>query len=155
MRFARLMVLAPFPYNGGHRPELSKLAKSGQMKTDAWSGEFPALAKAGQPGAGGAGGAVRSKSRSVIIDFREAHRINKVLTTLANRPDRAFGPVAPPWRRRGICPTFGTRSAFVTCMRNRHTFWIPADDAFVIWTTVVYDRRYNLLLQLTCARRAC
>ena len=66
------------------------------MKTDAWSGEFPALAKAGQPGAGGAGGAVRSKSRSVIIDFREAHRINKVLTTLANRPDRAFGAVAPP-----------------------------------------------------------
>jgi hypothetical protein len=54
------------------------------------------LAKAGQPSAAGAGGAVRSKSRSILIDFREAHRINKVLTTLANRSDRAFGAVAPP-----------------------------------------------------------
>ena len=64
--------------------------------TDAGIDEFPALAKAGQPGAAGAGGAVRSKSRSILIDFREAHRINKVLTTLANRPDHAFGAVAPP-----------------------------------------------------------
>src|SRR5262245_8199583 len=77
-----------------------QISEIGSHATDAWSGEFPALAKAGQPSAEGAGGAVRSKSRSVLIDFREAHRINKVLTTLANRP---------ALRRRGICPHISER----------------------------------------------
>jgi hypothetical protein len=67
-----------------------------EVAQSCWRGIFPALAKAGKPGAEGAGGAVRSKSRSIRIDFREAHRFNKVLTTLTNRPDRAFGAVAPP-----------------------------------------------------------
>ena len=79
-----------------------QISEIGSHATDAWSGEFPALAKAGQPSAEGAGGAVRSKSRSVLIDFREAHRINKVLTTLANRPDSACGAVAPPCE--GVLP---------------------------------------------------
>jgi hypothetical protein len=66
------------------------------MQSIVWSRIFPALVKAGQPGAGGAGGAVRSMLRSILLDFREAHRINKVLTTLTNGPDSACGAVAPP-----------------------------------------------------------
>ena len=87
-----------------HETELSKLAKSGQMKTDAWSGEFPALAKAGQPDAAGAGGAVRSKSRSVIIDFREAHRINKVLYDVGQLPRPRLRRSRPALAKAGNMP---------------------------------------------------
>ena len=116
------------------RAVLNKLRSAGVSE------RFPALDKAGQPSAEGAGGAVRSTSRSLLIDFREAHRIYKVLTPLINRPDSACGAVAPPCPRRGIAAHTNPRSPFVTATLNRRSVCISNLLSIAIRTRLVYDR---------------